>query len=384
MKATDYLYLARKDIANFKLRSSLIILCIGAGILSSTLNLYHSSKRQEELLSSLSGMGSQMISIWIQDKEIQSKDLLFLSSYFPYTSYQVSGQNEIKSFQKIKKEARTIATVPQYQAVHSVRIKNGRFISSGDIKQRRKVCVIDTSMANELKVRVGKQIRIDHDGFRVIGLAKAEEMMSGQVIIPLSVCGEVIPSESRNFEVVILTSGNPDVLRKEIERILEKRFPDKKQKGRKGISFDNKRFMVSTAEGLLGMIKEQRWTSRMITLGIGLVTLILAGGGIINLIMLSVRQRYKEIGVMRACGARREEIFYLFLLQAVLLSFYGLLLAGIIGIGYVGVFGGCGFPIFLEGLLWSSIVCIGVGICGCFPARLAANISPWEAIRDAN
>ncbi|MEK7273688.1 MAG: ABC transporter permease, partial [Candidatus Desantisbacteria bacterium] len=106
--------------------------------------------------------------------------------------------------------------------------------------------------------------------------------------------------------------------------------------------------------------------------------------GIINLIMLSVRQRYKEIGIMRACGARRKEIFYLFLLQAVLLSFYGLLLAGVIGIGYVGLFGGCKFLIFSEGLLWSSIVCIGVGICGCFPARLAANISPCEAIRDAN
>ncbi|MEK7274787.1 MAG: ABC transporter permease, partial [Candidatus Desantisbacteria bacterium] len=295
MKATDYFYLSLKDIANFKLRSSLIILCIGAGILSSALNLYHSSKRQEELLSSLSGMGSQMISIWVQDKEIQSKDLLFLSSYFPYTSYQISGTNKIKSFQKIKKEAMTIATVPQYQAVHSVRVKDGRFISSGDIKQRRKVCVIDTTTANELKIRVGKTIRIEQDRFRVIGLVKGEDV-SGQVIIPLSKCGGVIPSESRNLEVVILTPGNPDVLRKEIERILESRFPDKRQKDRRRFSSGSERFSVSTSEGLLGMIKEQKQTSRMITLGIGLITLILAGGGIINLIMLSVRQRYKEIG----------------------------------------------------------------------------------------
>lgn len=384
MKATDYFYLAKKDLTNFKLRSSLIILCICAGILSCTLNLYHTSKRADEIISSLTNLGGQMLSIWVQDKEIHSRDLLFLSSYFPYTSYQISGQNDIKYLRKTQKGAMVIATVPEYQTVHSLKIKDGRFISSGDIKQRRKVCVVDTTIANELRIRVGKTIRIGEDRFQVIGLGKAEEMTQGGVIIPLSICNEIIQAETRNFEVVILTSGNPDVLRKEIERMLKKRFPDKKQRDRKGFPFGSERFMVSTAEGLLGMIKEQRWTSRMITLGIGLVTLILAGGGIINLIMLSVRQRYREIGVMRACGARRGEIFYLFLLQGILLSFYGLLLAGAIGISYVGLFGGCRFPLFLEGLLWSSIVCIGVGICGCIPARLAANISPCEAIREAN
>ncbi|MDI6703597.1 MAG: ABC transporter permease [bacterium] len=381
MRLSDYLYLAKKDLTNYRLRSSLIILCICVGILSSTLNLYHTSKRAEELISSLENLGGQMISIWVQDKEIQLEDLFFLSSYFPYTSYEVSYWQDIRSFRKTKISVSIIATVPEYQQVHSVKIKEGRFISSGDINHRRKVCVVNTSVASILKIGVGKKIRIGEDELRVIGLSK-EEGMSGRVIIPLSISNEIFESDSRNLEVVILTSGNPKAVKKEIERMLKKRFSDKKGKTRQGFLFE-RGFIVSIAEGLLETIKNQRLTNRMIVLGIWVVTLILAGGGIINLIMLSVRQRYKEIGVMRAYGAKKEEIFHLFLLEGILLSVYGLLLAGAIGASYVCLFGGCKFLIFLRELLWSSIVCIGIGICGYFPARLAAGISPSEAIRNA-
>ncbi|MDI6752171.1 MAG: ABC transporter permease [bacterium] len=383
MRLSDYLYLAKKDLTNYRLRSSLIILCICVGILSSTLNLYHTSKRAEELISSLENLGGQMISIWVQDKEIQLEDLFFLSSYFPYTSYEVSYWQDIRSFRKTKISVSIIATVPEYQQVHSVKIKEGRFISLGDINQRRKVCVVNTPVASGLKIGVGKKIRIGEDELRVIGLSK-EEGMSKRVIIPLSISNEIFESDSRNLEVVILTSGNPKAVKKEIERMLKKRFSDKKGRTRQGFLFESEGFTVSIAEGLLETIKNQRLTSKMIVLGIWVVTLILAGGGIINLIMLSVRQRYKEIGVMRAYGAKKEEIFYLFLLEGILLSVYGLLLAGAIGASYVGLFGGCKFLIFLRELLWSSIICIGIGICGCFPARLAAGISPSEAIRDAN
>lgn len=72
----------------------------------------------------------------------------------------------------------------------------------------------------------------------------------------------------------------------------------------KGKSFPvNKRFMILIIEGLLDMVKQQRATAKMITIWIEILTLILAGDGIINMIMLSIRQRYREIGIMRACGA---------------------------------------------------------------------------------
>ncbi|MBI4752902.1 FtsX-like permease family protein, partial [Candidatus Desantisbacteria bacterium] len=232
----------------------------------------------------------------------------------------------------------------------------------------------------ELKIRVGEKIKIGEDGFRVIGLVTNQGMTQGQIIIPLSINNETILSTKRNLEVVILTDGKPAVLQNEIQRILKGRFPDKKKKGNQ-FNRDNERFMVSIAEGLLEMIKNQQWTSRMIVLGIGLVTLILAGGGIVNLIMLAVRQRYKEIGIMRACGARRQTIFYLFLLEGVLLSLYGLVLGGGMAFVYVGLIDGVRFHLFLDAFFWSAFICLPLGLCGYYPAMMAAAISPCEAIR---
>ncbi len=383
MKVVDYLYLAKKDLFNYKLRSGLIIGCICVGVLSSTLNLYHTSKRQEELISSLTNIGSQMVSIWIMDREIGLKDIAFLSDYFPHIAYQISSQKDIKYLRRERKNVSVVGTVPEYKTVHSLKLKSGRFILPGDIKGKRQVCVLDSSISDELRIRVGEKIKIGENRFRVIGIGTNQEWTQYQVIIPLSICNDVLDSTTRNLEVVILTDGKPDVLQDEIRRILKCRFPDKKVKKKdKQFNFDTERFMVSTAEGLLEMIKKQRWISRMIVLGIGLATLILAGNGIMNMIMLAVRQQVKEIGIMRAVGGRRNDILYLFMLEGALLSFYGLLSGIFLATSYIGLAGGCKIDIFLESLLWSGVICVLISFSGYYPASRATKISPCEAIRE--
>ncbi|MDI6782456.1 MAG: FtsX-like permease family protein, partial [bacterium] len=120
----------------------------------------------------------------------------------------------------------------------------------------------------------------------------------------------------------------------------------------------------------------------MIVLGIGLMTLILAGSGIMNMIMLSVRQRYKEIGIMRALGGKRDDILYLFTLEGALLSFYGLLIGVFLSTSYIALAGDCKLDIFLESLLWSSVICVLISFSGYYPASRASKISPCEAIRE--
>lgn len=329
MKLYDYFYLARKDLFNFKLRSGLIILCIAIGILSATLNLYHASKRAEESVASLSNLGSQMISIWVRDENVHLQDFFFLSSYFPLVSYESCEQKRIKYLRKSKEAVSIIGSLPEYKTVHSLKTERGRFINMGDEEKRLKVCVINTALKEGLGIRVGTSIKIGEDKLRVIGIVKEIDVAEARIIIPLSIYNDVVQPEKKNFEIVMLTNGNPEVLRKDVERMLKKRFPSKKHGTDKRKPFHgDERFMVSTAEGLLDMMKQQKATARMITLGIGVLTLLMAGGGIINLIMLSIRQRYREIGIMRACGARRDDIFYLFLLEGVLLSMYGLCLGG--------------------------------------------------------
>lgn len=381
MQLLDYLYLARKDLLNYKLRTSLIITCIAIGILASTINLYWTLKRTDELLSSFKGMGSQLVSIWISDETISQKNLSFLPSYFPNISYQVSVMKNI-TYLKKKKDVLIIGVTPPYKVVNSVKMEGGRFITDCDIKEKRRVCVVGLDLAKELRLKTGSEIRIDNDRFRLIGIfsegiLKAQGDQQTNILIPI-IFKDVFKNQS-NSEIIIYSHGNPDVLRKNVERILKARFPSKKRQ-KKAFNM-NERFFVASAEGLGEMVKRQKFIGKMIVLGIGLITLILAGGGIINLMMLSIRQRYKEIGVMRAIGAKRSNIFYFFLTQGIFLSIYGLCLGGGLGGIYVCLKSGCRFDLFFNAFFTSSLICIPLAISGLYPALKASHILPIEAIR---
>jgi putative ABC transport system permease protein len=373
MRASDYIYLAKKDLLNFKMRSSLIIISLAIGIFTSTLNLYHTSKRQNDLISSLSGLGSQIISVWIHDEGISLSDISFLSSYFPTISYEASCQKDIKYLGRSKKGVSITGITPSYKDVHSLSIKKGRFILPCDLKEKRMVCLVSSKFCDEFPIRVGEKIKILENKVRVIGIFKEEE---GQqlIVLPLSTYNE-IAEPNKNLQVVILTMGNPEFLRDEIKRMLEKRFPEKRGAG--------DRFDIFFQEGLLGLIKEQRFTSMLLILGIGLATLLLAGGGIVSLILLSIRQRYKEIGIMRAIGAKKSDIFYLFLIEGALLSIVGVILGGGLSFLWLGFTSGFRLDIFLQSFLWVSSICLPISLCGYYPSLQASRVSPITAIRIA-
>ncbi|MEK9148929.1 MAG: ABC transporter permease [Candidatus Desantisbacteria bacterium] len=378
MRITDYIYLAKKDLLNFKLRSSLIIIVISIGIFTSTLNLYHTSKRQAELISSFKGMGSQIISVWIQDEGISLSDISFLSSYFPYISYEASDQKDIRYLRRVKKGVSITGITPGYKAVHCLAIKKGRFILPCEVREKRRVCLASSSLCNELKIRLGEKIRVLENNLRVIGIFK-EEQGQEAILLPISTYNEIAKTtnSNRNLQVVILTTGDTQFLQKEIERMLKRRFPqDARQKARVD------KFGIFYSEGLLGMLKEQRFASRLLILGIGLTTLLLAGVGIVSLIVLTIRQRYKEIGVMRAIGARRSNIFYLFLIEGILLSLAGLILGGGFSLIWLGLATGFRHDIFLQSFLLVSSICLPLSLCGYYPARKATEVSPCVAIRE--
>lgn len=384
MKVVDYLYLARKDLWNFKLRSWLIILCVSLGILVSTLNFYHTSKRAEDLVRGFHGLGGDLITISIQDEDISLKDLSFLAFYFPKISYQITTQGEIKYLRKFRKVS-IVGIETGYRDVAAVKVEKGRFLNLGDIKEKRRVCLVNVNLASLFRIKLGDIVEINEEKFGVIGTLK-EEMSGGdlhpRVFIPLSISYLFIDFlQNAQNEVIIQSWGQTQDLSKQVEKMLSKRFPSKYPTTSFG---ENERFLVNTAEGLEKMVRQLKSTARTVTLGVGFLTFLLAGAGIVNLTMLSVRQRYKEIGIMRACGARRQDIFYLFLLEGSLLSFYGLWSGSVVGGIYVTLFGGCRFSLFIEAWLWSSIICMGSSICGYFPASAAANVSPCEAIRDAD
>lgn len=375
MKLIDYFYLARKDLFNFKLRSSLIISCISIGIFSSTLNLYYTSRRVDDFTSSFANMGSELLYISIQAENISIKDISFLSSYFPIISYEVISVPQKIRYLRKNKEVNVIGIVPDYQFIHPMEIEKGRFLSSGDIKENRKVCVAEKGLADELKIRVGENVLVGGANLRVIGLYCRKELnhnVERGFLIPLSIYQEVI-GELKNICVIIPGKGEMKFLHKQVENMLKKKFSDKKKM---------EGFSVSRAEGLLQMIEKQKFIGKITMFGIGIATLILAGSGIINMIMLTIRHRYKEIGIMRACGAKANDILYLFMIEGFLLSLTGLSIGIFLAGFYVWMSGKGRFDILLKILPWSSILCLFISLCGYYPAQIAAKISPCEAIRE--
>lgn len=383
MRIVDYFYLAKKDVWHFKLRSGLIILCISIGILVSSLNSYHTLKRGEDMVSGFKELGGDLIMVQIEDEDISLKDLSFLASYFSKISYQIISQTNLRY---LKKTANiSLVGIDQfYPQVAQIKIKRGRFLNASDINGKRKVCLVELSFASKLRLKIGSLLRINDERLKVIGIWQDKDEAIGQdkVLIPLSIIYLFVESDQKMQKVVIIQEkGKIDNLTASIQKMLNKRFPPKKAMSKMAMFKENDRIWVMYSEGLEMMVKELKSKARFISLLIGLFTLVLAGGGIINLIMLSVRQRYKEIGIMRACGAKREDIFYLFLSEGSLLSFYGLGLGSVLGWLYVGLFGGGRFYLFLEGWLWSSLFVLVLSFCGYFPSEQAAKISPCEAIR---
>lgn len=381
MRLVDYFYLAKKDIWNFKLRSNLIILCLTLGILVSSLNFYHTLKRAEDMVKGVEELGGDLIIVNIEDEDISLEDLSFLSSYFPKTSYQMITLANLRYLKK--SEDISLLGIDQfYPQVTQIKLKSGRFLNTGDIKEKRKVCLVTSGLASKLDIKIGSLLRINDERLRVIGIWQDEDEAIGQgkVLIPLSITYLFVDSEQKRQKAVIIQEkGKMD---NSIQKMLNKRFPPKKYRSRMAMFGENERIWVMYNEGLETMVRELKSKARFISLGIGLFTLVLAGGGIINLMMLLTKQRYKEIGIMRAFGAKEKDIFYLFFIESSLLSFYGLGLGSLLGFFYVTLFGECRFGLFLEGWLWSSLVCVGASLCGYFPAEKAAKILPCEAIRE--
>lgn len=285
---------------------------------------------------------------------------------------------------------RVTAVTQAYQDANQTFPKVGRFISKSDDDSRRKVCVIGTKLREKLKLPdnpVGLFLEIGGEWFKIIGLNEERGETLGMsrddyVLIPFKV-GAAVAGNDVKLDINI--SFNVD----DIEQLeaIQGRLTVLLRQAHKLKPGQPNDFKVQTSQELMDTFENIIAMMTLVLGGIVSISLLVGGIGIMNIMLVSVTERTREIGICKALGAQKHHILMQFLIEATTLS----LLGGLIGLalGYLLGFGASKMiPDFPDAVVpwWAILMAFGfssaVGIIfGIMPAAKAANLNPIDALR---
>ncbi len=281
------------------------------------------------------------------------------------------------------------ATAPEFPGVQRIDMALGRFFTASEDQSRERVAVIGADIPEELEVDpeglVGQQISIRGIPFLVIGMMERKgdspggEDVDENIYIPFRTGEYRIFGSDRvsRITVQVATPGNLDAALLDIERVLRREHrlrPDQPNDFR---IRDRSTFLAAQAEASATMT----WLLG----GIATVSLLVGGIGIMNIMLVSVTERTREIGVRKALGATYHQILMQFLVEALTLCLLGGVVGILVGVGAAfGLSALNGWPttISLGAIALAVFFSVGIGLFfGVWPARRAARLVPVEALR---
>jgi putative ABC transport system permease protein len=281
--------------------------------------------------------------------------------------------------------ARIIGTTPGYLSVFAYNLWAGSFLNVPDVSGNLRVAVIGATTADNLGLgptAIGETINIGGLPFELVGITEPKggtATADDQVIIPISTAQELfVPGNS--VSTIGVSASSTDAIADvsaQITSTLEVRHNIAA-----GGTDD---FTITTQSQLLGTASSVSDVLTLLLAGIASISLLVGGIGIMNIMLVSVRERTREIGIRKAVGARGRDILIQFLLEALILSFLGGLIGIIIGVVAsfgIGIYAGWGFifnPLTVAVAVGFSMA-IGV-IFGVWPASQAARLDPVVALR---
>lgn len=292
----------------------------------------------------------------------------------------VNGNATIK-YNTVSGDFGVLGTSPDYADIDGMHVQAGRYILNIDLEYRQKAVVLGTYTATELfgnENPIGEKIKLNGYIFTVVGLL--EELDGGQegsrddtAIIPVTTAQRLFKNARITSFQVLTTSSD---LVEEAQAVIEKYMM--------GVFGNEEMFKVYNAAFFLDTLEDITGTMALILGGIAVISLIVGGIGIMNIMLVSVTERTREIGIRKAIGARKSSIMMQFIIEAVVLTGLGGVIGILIGIGGI-VFIISRFVTPVIDPMWVTLsfsfsLFIGL-IFGIFPAYKAANLNPIEALR---
>jgi len=396
-------------VASHKLRSFLTMLGIVIGVAAVIALMSIGKGATAAILANIEGMGSDLITIspggftfggirsaagsantlTMEDAEAIAEQVPYISSVAPSYSSNlqlvVGGENM---------NASVTGTTPEYMQVNNLEIANGTFFSDSDYQRGAKVAVLGSNVAETLfegTNPIGQQVRMGSMIVRVIGVleSKGGMMMMGSadntILIPLTAIQQTgaPPRTSQGERVVssisltVSDEEQADYVTEEITDLLRTRH-------RLGPGVDDD-FNIISMEEIASILGEVTRTLTLLLGAIAAISLLVGGIGVMNIMLVSVLERTREIGIRKALGARQRDIWSQFLIEAVFLTFAGGIIGVILGWGVSSI-----IPRMLDMttvvsadiVILAVSVAVGIGLFfGFYPAWNASRLNPIDALR---
>jgi putative ABC transport system permease protein len=324
------------------------------------------------------------VSLTIDDDTALANNARYVSAVVPELSNNLQVQQANQNI-----NVNIVGTTPNYAPVHNYTITAGRMFTAGDDAARRRVAVLGSAVPQMLNTTgdamIGQEIMIRGIAFEIIGLLSEKGSQGSffnpdeQILIPLQTARYRVIGTDRLRTITVqatdLSSMNLTMI--EIERVLRRQH-----KVRPGQDDD---FQIRNQTDILATFQQTTETFKYLLAGIAAVSLLVGGIGIMNIMLVSVTERTREIGVRKALGATRFNILFQFLVEALVLC----LLGGLIGI----LLGSLGAILISRLAQWNTLISplaillafvfsAAVGLFfGIWPARRAASLDPITALR---